>query len=189
MIKILLKEYNSFQKLGLSSLISSQAISKNRVVELLSPSSESEELADILFHKNIVTVRLNKHPTNKKPKIYVPFLMRNKTVSEISTVIDKLLELACIESRVFYCKDELYMNLHLSGHMQISNMENNVMTLIGKGNSYASVAGLLNRSPKTISAHCRSITRKMGAANRAEFFQYASFIAGCENEEKYDLCL
>ncbi|MCT4715782.1 LuxR C-terminal-related transcriptional regulator [Enterobacteriaceae bacterium H18W14] len=202
MLNILLMDANYYQISGLSFLIFNQ-LTGDRPGEFcfLLPSEEkNRDIANVIFHNDMVTINLfNKrciHSTNEagrkateKLTIHVPFLSRSQTLNDISMKISKILAIASADYHLLLNKEEAFWNFGLKKHAQLSVTENDVMILIGCGYNSTDISKILNRSRKTISTHYRNASRKMGAANRAEFYRYASFIAKCGCDERNTLCL
>jgi DNA-binding CsgD family transcriptional regulator len=103
--------------------------------------------------------------------------------------IGKILAIAKADYNLLANREEAYWKFGLKKYAQLSDTENDIMILIGRGYNSTDISRILNRSRKTISTHYRNASRKMGAANRAEFYRYASFIAKCGRDERNTLCL
>jgi DNA-binding CsgD family transcriptional regulator len=169
----------------------------------LSTDEMSKEDANIIFYDDYVTINvLNKkkirnssdrwHKENRVPEkltLHVPFLARNQTLNDVSMKIGKILAIATADYHVHLNKEDTYWSFGLKKYAQLSDAENDVMLLIGKGYNSGDISRMLNRSPKTISTHYRNASRKMGASNQAEFYRYASFVARCGCNERNTLCL
>ncbi|WPM84340.1 helix-turn-helix transcriptional regulator [Apirhabdus apintestini] len=199
MLKILLIDSNYYQMFGLSLLIYEQLSDEHLDVCFLLPSAkEHTDEPNIVFRNDMVTINIfNKRrirgssdtPRKEKITIHVPFLSRKHTLNEISTKIRKILAIACADYNVLINKESAYWYFGLKKYSQLSDSENDLMLLIGRGYNSTDISKILNRSRKTISTHYRNASRKMGAANRAEFYRYASFIANCGRDERNTLCL
>lgn len=204
MLNILLMDSNFYQLSGLSILIYDQLIrdGEDGVCFLLPIEQQNLHAADIIFRDDMVTVRIiNKRrirpcagseSVRKGPEritVHIPFLTKNHTIQDISMKIGKILAIARADYNLILNKDEAYWNLGLKKYSQLSDTENDVMILIGRGYNNSDISKILNRSRKTISTHYRNASRKMGAVNRAEFYRYASFIANCGQDERNTLCL
>ncbi|MTD38223.1 LuxR family transcriptional regulator [Erwinia sp. CPCC 100877] len=202
MLNILLMDSNFYQTSGLSFLIFNQ-LTEERMSEVcfLLPSDEkNKDIADIIFRDDMVTIHIvNKRRIRSSPEsgkksperitVHVPFLTKNRTLNDISMKIGKILAIAKADYNLLVNKEEAYWNFGLKKYAQLSDTENDVMILIGRGYNSTDISRILNRSRKTISTHYRNASRKMGAANRAEFYRYASFIAKCGCDERNTLCL
>lgn len=202
MLNILLMDSNFYQISGLSFLIFNQVADdrKGEILFLLPSEEQNRDIADIIFRDDMVTIRIfNKRRTRSNQNsgrkevegitIHVPFLTKNQTLNDISVKISKILSIARADYNLLVNREETYWNFGLKKYAQLSDTENDVMILIGRGYSSTDISRILNRSRKTISTHYRNASRKMGAANRAEFYRYASFIANCRRDERNTLCL
>lgn len=205
MLNILLRDSNYYRGLGVKSLILSQLANArlNEARVALSTDEMSKEDANIIFYDDYVTINvLNKkkirnssdrwHKENRVPEkltLHVPFLARNQTLNDVSMKIGKILAIATADYHVHLNKEDAYWSFGLKKYAQLSDAENDVMLLIGKGYNSGDISRMLNRSPKTISTHYRNASRKMGASNQAEFYRYASFVARCGCNERNTLCL
>lgn len=202
MLNILLMDSNFYWMSGVSSLIVNQFTDERmgEIVFLLPTEPNNRDIADVIFRDDMVTIRIfNKrcirggYDTGREAAegitIHVPFLTRNQTLEDIAMKIAKIMSIARADCRELFNREEAYWNFGLKKYAQLSDTENNVMILIGRGYNSADISKILNRSPKTISTHYRNACRKMGAANRAEFYRYASFIANCRRDERNTLCL
>lgn len=202
MLNILLLDSNYYQTSGLSLLITNQLADESlgEVCFLLPSEEMSYDIANIIFQDDRVTIQINNqrnnevsfdggYKENEKIIVHVPFLTRNLTLNDISMKIGKILAIARSDYNLLINKEEAYWSLGLKKYAQLSDTENNVMILIGRGYNSTDISRILNRSRKTISTHYRNASRKMGAANRAEFYRFASFIARCGRDERNTLCL
>ncbi|MCM7773282.1 helix-turn-helix transcriptional regulator [Enterobacter asburiae] len=205
MLNILLRDSNYYRGLGVKSLILSQLANArlNEARFALSTDEMSKEDANIIFYDDYVTINvLNKkkirnssdrwQKENRVPEkltLHVPFLARNQTLNDVSMKIGKILAIATADYHVHLNKEDTYWSFGLKKYAQLSDAENDVMLLIGKGYNSGDISRMLNRSPKTISTHYRNASRKMGASNQAEFYRYASFVARCGCNERNTLCL
>lgn len=202
MLNILLMDSNFYQISGLSFLIFNQVADdrEGEVLFLLPSEEQNSDIADIIFRDDMVTIRIfnkrrirsNQDSGRKKVEritIHVPFLTKNQTLNDISMKISKILSIARADYNLLVNREETYWNFGLKKYAQLSDTENDVMILIGRGYNSTDISRILNRSRKTISTHYRNASRKMGAANRAEFYRYASFIANCRRDERNTLCL
>ncbi len=205
MLNILLMDSNYYRGLGVKSLILSQ-LTNERLIEArfaLSTDEMKKENANIIFYDDFVTINvLNKkkirssgdnwhkdNRTQERITLHVPFLARHQTLNDISMKIGKILAIANADYHVHLNKKEAYWSFGLKKYAQLSNAENDVMLLIGKGYNSGDISRMLNRSRKTICTHYRNASRKMGASNQAEFYRYASFVARCGRNERNTLCL
>ncbi|MDU5779804.1 MAG: LuxR C-terminal-related transcriptional regulator [Pantoea sp.] len=201
MLKVLLVDYNFYHRKGLSTLISNH-VGENQKLCFLIPSEENnEDDADIIFRNDMATIHIvNKNSTcgandknnqhYEKITIHFPFLTKKHSVSDISIKIEKILAIANLDYHLLANnREEVYWRFGLKEYAQLSDTENDVMILVGRGYNSADISKILNRSPKTISTHFRNASRKMGAANRAEFCRYASYIANCQRDNGITLCL
>jgi len=195
-------ESNYYQISGLSFLIFNQLTRESPAdfCFLLPTEEKNRDIANIIFHSDMVTINLfNKrriHSNNdpgrrakEKLTVHVPFLLRSQTLNDISMKISKIVAIASADYHILLNKEEAFWNFGLKKYAQLSDTENDVMILIGRGYNSADISRILNRSQKTISTHYRNASRKMGVANRAEFYRYASFIAKCRRDERNTLCL
>ncbi|HEY1843946.1 MAG TPA: helix-turn-helix transcriptional regulator [Buttiauxella sp.] len=202
MLNILLMESNYYQLSGLSLLIFNQLTEEQAgdVCFLLPSDERSRSIADIIFHDDMVTIHIiNKRQLHRSKEaarkgteritIHVPFLTKNETLNDISMKIGKILAIAKADYNLLANREEAYWKFGLKKYAQLSDTENDIMILIGRGYNSTDISRILNRSRKTISTHYRNASRKMGAANRAEFYRYASFIAKCGRDERNTLCL
>ncbi|MBS1203479.1 MAG: LuxR family transcriptional regulator [Proteobacteria bacterium] len=194
MLNILLMDSSYYLDLGLRFLILNQ-LANEHIHETRFASSPDEmktETANIIFCDDVVTVNVLNKKQNKeieKITLHVPFLARNQTINDISMKIGKILAIANADYHVHLNKKDAYWSFGLKKYAQLSDAENDVMLLIGRGYNSGDISRMLNRSRKTISTHYRNACRKMGASNQAEFYRYASFIARCGCNERNTLCL
>ncbi|MGD8205149.1 helix-turn-helix transcriptional regulator [Pantoea sp. FN0305] len=202
MLNILLMDSNFYLMSGLSALIFNQCtdVHKEEVLFLLPSQEKNHDIADIIFRDDMVTIRIfnqrsicTSHGSGRRGDegmtIHVPFITKNLTLDEISIKIGKILSIARADYNVLVNREEAYWNFGLKKYAQLSDTENDVMILVGRGYDSTDISRILNRSRKTISTHYRNASRKMGAVNRAEFYRYASFIANCRRDERNTLCL
>ncbi|URQ60449.1 helix-turn-helix transcriptional regulator [Pantoea alhagi] len=202
MLNILLMDSNFYLISGLSALIFNQFtdVHKEEVLFLLPSQEKNHDIADIIFRDDMVTIRIfnqrsicASHGLGRKEDegmtIHVPFITKNLTLDEISIKIGKILSIARADYNLLVNREETYWNFGLKKYAQLSDTENDVMILVGRGYDSTDISRILNRSRKTISTHYRNASRKMGAVNRAEFYRYASFIANCRRDERNTLCL
>ncbi len=201
MLKILMMDSDYYQALGLSYLILNQPISEPLDICFLLPSDDKNiDVANVVFRRDMVTINIfndKLNPENRTPgarrrekiTLHVPFLSKGYTMSDISIRIKKILSIASVEYSALRTKEDAYCSLGLKKYAQLSETEYDVMLLIGRGYSSEDISKILNRSRKTISTHYRNASRKMGMANRAEFYRYASFVAKCGRDERNTFCL
>ncbi|ARJ42267.1 helix-turn-helix transcriptional regulator [Pantoea alhagi] len=202
MLNILLMDSNFYLKSGLSALIFNQFTEahKEEVLFLLPSEEKNRDIADIIFRDDMVTIRIfnqrsicASHESGREGDegmtIHVPFITKNLTLDEISIKIGKIISIARADYNLLVNREETYWNFGLKKYAQLSDTENDVMILVGRGYDSTDISRILNRSRKTISTHYRNASRKMGAVNRAEFYRYASFIANCRRDERNTLCL
>jgi len=190
MLNILLRDSNYYRGLGVKSLILSQ-LANARLNEARFALS-TDEMINVLNKKKIRNSSDRWHKENRVPEkltLHVPFLARNQTLNDVSMKIGKILAIATADYHVHLNKEDTYWSFGLKKYAQLSDAENDVMLLIGKGYNSGDISRMLNRSPKTISTHYRNASRKMGASNQAEFYRYASFVARCGCNERNTLCL
>ena len=116
---------------------------------------------------------------------HIPFMSRKCPIDDIALKIKKILNFVTSVSTPFAEPPAL----RLKKYTQLSATDYQVMVLIGKGLNHRDIAKELNRSRKTTGAHYRSVSRKMGAANRAEFYRYACFIASLKGDRRNTLFL
>lgn len=203
MLNVLLMDYNFYQRKGLSTLIFDQLNESNaeEVCFLLPSDERNQNAADIIFRNDMVTIHVaNKSSSrmimensgscnSEKITIHIPFLLKNQSLSEIASKIEKILAVASTDYNILRKMKVSCCKLGLKKYTQLSDTENDIMILIGRGYDSADISRILNRSKKTISTHYRNASRKIGVSNRAEFYRYASFIANCQREERNTLCL
>lgn len=203
MLNILLMDANFYHMSGLSFLIYKELINEGESeVCFLLPLEQGVApcTADIIFHDDMVTIHIfddrrtrdGAEPGQEgqgKITVHIPFLTKNHTLADISMKIRKILAVARADYNLLVNREEACWSLGLKKYAQLSDTENDVMILIGRGYNNSDISKILNRSRKTISTHYRNASRKMGAANRAEFYRYASFIARCRLDERNTLCL
>jgi len=196
---------NYYHGLGIKFLILSQ-IENERQHEIRFAFSTDEmkaETANIIFYDFSVTINiLNKKEVHsygeswsresrkmEKITLHIPFLARNQMLSDISMKIGKVLAIAKADYHACLNRQDTCWNFGIKKYAQLSDAENDVMLLIGRGYNSGDISRMLNRSRKTISTHYRNACRKIGVSNQAEFYRYASFIARREGNERNTLCL
>ncbi|THB83440.1 LuxR family transcriptional regulator [Pantoea allii] len=201
MLNVLLMDYDFYQRKGLSTLISNEISDKgNDRVFFLSPSQkESQDIADIIFRNDMVTIHV-KHKKqecetlelidkSEKITIHVPFTLRNQCLNDVFVKVKKILALASAD----YCSltniEEACRKLGVKQYAQLSDAENDVMIMIGRGYDNNEISRVMNRSIKTISTHYRNASRKIGVSNRADFYRFASYVASCRRDERNTICL
>lgn len=204
MLNILMMDYNFYQRMGLSFLIFERLDDEHKedIFFLLPTDERNEEIADIIFRNDMVTIHVDNKGSFRgvsdfdyvdedqgKKTIHIPFLTKNQSINDVLFKLKKLLAIARADCYSLADKDDVYWTFGLKKYAQLSHTEKDVMILIGRGYNNADISKILKRSIKTISTHYRNASRKMGAANRAEFYRYASFIANCQREDRNTLCL
>ncbi|QJW57409.1 Transcriptional regulatory protein RcsB [Serratia plymuthica] len=202
MLNILLMDSNFYQVSGLSFLILKQLKDEglNEACFLLPSLESNRDIANIIFRDDMVTINVfdkkyipGKNETEQKDvdkiTIHVPFWAKSQTLNDISRKISKILMIARADYNMIINKEESYWSFGLKKYAQLSDTENDVMILIGRGYNSTEISVILNRSKKTIGTHYRNASRKMGVANQAEFYRYASFIAKCQRDERNTFCL
>lgn len=109
------------------------------------------------------------------------YLLKDGTAEQIATSLLDLIEggspmsppiaryiLKLVQARVAPTGSELEKDLKPDGKSpSLSKREIEVLELLAKGFSAAEIAELLNLSPHTIVAHCRSIHRKLDVSSRS----------------------
>jgi len=202
MLNIAIMDADFYNLSGLSFLITEQ-ISEEGLGNIcfMIPSIKcGEKNSNVIFRDNTVTINFFKTKDalqrckttdehSEKVTIHIPFLTKNHTLYDLSIKIRKILEIACADYNVLVNKEESIWNFGLKKYRQLSDAENDVMVLMGRGFNSNDISRMLSRSPKTINTHYRNASRKIGVANRAEFYRYASFIAECGCNERNTLCL
>lgn len=202
MLNVLLMDHDFYQRKGLSILIYEQLAEKGYcpVCFLLPSQEENQNLANILFRKDMVTIHVfNKIQNNnrddliqeepQKLTIHVPFKIRHQSLSDITIKISKILTIAKSDYLSLINKDEVCWRFGLKQYAQLSSTESDVMMLIGRGYDSTDISKMLKRSRKTISTHYRNASRKIGVSNRAEFYRFASLVASCQHGQRNTICL
>lgn len=199
MLNILIISRNFPYVIGVNSLFKLLADKKNIKLFFSLPSeADNEKYANIIFRDSIVSVNIYKNKElffKSKDKldaikvtVHIPFILKQDNLSVIMSKIEKILVIANSDYQSLINK-EIYKAIGSKDYLQLSFMESKIMLLIGKGYNMVGISNLLNRSEKTINAHCRNAIRKMGMTNRVEFYKYATFIATRSNKERNTLCL
>jgi len=185
-LEICFTESNIYQVMGIKSLLYQYYPGDKADIHFVSSTSFClENSAGIIFGEDVITMSLPVVSGHREMKgqpstvmtWYIPFLSRNCPIDDIALKIKKLLNFVTTVGAPF--RGPLSK---LKSYTQLSEAEYRVLVLTGKGYHCHDIARMLNRSGKTVSAHYRSISRKMGAANRAEFYRFACYIAGLEDE-------
>lgn len=193
-LEILFFEPNIYEVIGIKAIVCQQYSGDPADIRFPSPeASPLQNSARIIFRHEAITMKLPVLPVCQEQTsatfpvmtLHVPFLSRKCPVDDFSLKIKKILSIATA-SIGLPLTDSLSK---LSGYRQLSDTEYQVMILIGRGMTCKDISRALNRSEKTISAHYRNVSRKMGAANRAEFYRYAFFISRSGGDRKNTLFL
>lgn len=198
-MKISIESDNLFYKKGLEflipNLLKEQGTEKVYFISSYTR-EEKNELTNIIFRDSSISINLFKEKTYSceterfhfKSTIHIPFVCKKRNLADISWMIGKILLIANVSSEAFFNGD-FYQLTGLKKHEQLSLTETKIMLLIGRGNNSSTISRKLHRSEKTISVHCRNASRKMGLEKKADFYNYAKFIATCRRNERRTLCL
>lgn len=197
-MNISIESENFYYKKGLELLIPkllSDKINENDFLLAIFPPKKNE-LINITFRDAVISVNIfNKKNHNckidipeQKFTIHIPFICKNRSLTDIIWTIKKIIQIANINNSEFI-NDEFYRITGLKKHEQLSLTETKIMLLIGKGCNIKSISKHLHRSAKTIHVHCRNASRKMKVDNKVEFYNYAKFIVNCRRNERKTLCL
>ncbi|MTD28134.1 helix-turn-helix domain-containing protein [Erwinia sorbitola] len=197
-MKILVESENVFYKKGLETLILALAVKQGTGAVIIADCVRTREgdVINVIFRDSAISINMFKkdNPSYKsalkesKETIQVPFSCRNRKLTEIGWMIEKILFIASMSLDDFV-NDDFYQVTGLRKHEQLSLTEANIVLLIGKGNNVRVISKELRRSEKTINVHCRNASRKMGMINKVDFYNYAKFIATCRKNERKTLCL
>ncbi|MFC6378154.1 helix-turn-helix transcriptional regulator [Tatumella terrea] len=193
-LEIFFLDPNIYEVIGIKAIVCQQY--PGDPADIRFPSQEEFSLrsdARIIFRHEAITMKLPVLPSCRQQAVagcpvmtlHVPFLSRKCPVDDFALKIKKILSIAT-SARRFPLADSLSK---LTGYRQLSDTEYQVMILIGRGMTCQDISRALNRSEKTISAHYRNVSRKMGAANRAEFYRYAFFISRSGGDRRNTLFL
>lgn len=192
-LEICFTEPNIYQVMGIKSLLIQYYQGDSADIQFVSSTKfRLQNSAGITFGEDIITMSLpvNAGPleiNGLQPSVmtwYIPFPSRNCPIDDITLKIKKLLNFVTAVGAPFYGPLS-----QPKSYTQLSDTEYRILVLIGKGFDHHDIARMLNRSGKTVSAHYRCISRKMGAANRAEFYRFAYYIAGLKDERVNTLFL
>lgn len=193
-LEIFFFEPNIYEVIGIKAIVRQQYPGDPEDIRFPSPEEfPGKNSTRIIFRHEAITLQLPVLPACREPTavvspvmtLHVPFLSRKCPVDDFALKIKKILSIA-MTGMGGPLTDSLSK---LSGYRQLSDTEYQVMILIGRGMTCQDISRALNRSEKTISAHYRNVSRKMGAANRAEFYRYAFFISRSGGDIKNTLFL
>ena len=185
-LEICFTESNIYQVMGIKSLLYQYYHGDRADIHFVSSTRfRLENNAGIIFGEDVITMSLpvtsgHREVRDRHSTVmawHIPFLSRNCPIDDIALKIKKLLNFVTAVGAPF--RGPLSK---MKSYTQLSDTEYRILVLIGKGFDHHDIARMLNRSGKTVSAHYRCISRKMGAANRAEFYRFAYYIAGLEDE-------
>lgn len=193
-MKISVESKNLYYCKGLEFLIK-ESLSQEKIENFL-PVTDHIAACDsinITLRDSSISINLYEktkdwNPNRKKSTIHIPFVCRNKKMTDIRWIIEKALFIASLDKHKFI-NDDFYRMTGLKKHEQLSLTETKIMLLIGNGNNVELISRQLRRSEKTITVHCRNASRKMKLNNKAEFYNYAKFIVSCRRNERKTLCL
>ncbi len=193
-LEIFFLDPNIYEVIGIKAIIGQQYPGDPSDIRFPPPGAPLlTNCARIIFRHEAITLKLPVLPSSREQAtavcpvmtLHVPFLSRKCPVDDFALKIKKILSIATT-GREGPLADSLSK---LSGYRQLSDTEYQVMILIGRGMTRQDISRALNRSEKTISAHYRNVSRKMGAANRAEFYRYAFFISRSGGDRRNTLFL
>ena len=181
-LEIFFLDPNIYEVIGIKAIVCQQY--PGDPADIRFPSQEENSLkncARIIFRHEAITMNLPVLSASQAQApahcpvmtLHVPFLSRKCPVDDFALKIKKILNIATTGVGIPLAESLA----KLSGYRQLSDTEYQVMILIGQGMTCQAISRALNRSEKTISAHYRNVSRKMGASNRAEFYRYAFFIS------------
>lgn len=188
-LEIYFADSNIYQVMGIKSLLHQYYPGDSQDIHFVSSARfQLENSAGIIFGEDVITMSLpvvagQRQLSGRHSSVitwYIPFLSRNCPIDDIALKIKKLLNFVTSVGGP---------PAQLKSYTQLSDTEYRILVLIGKGFDHHDIARMLNRSGKTVSAHYRCISRKMGAANRAEFYRFAYYIAGLQDERVNTLFL
>lgn len=154
----------------MSWLITSQLADNYLGAYYLLPQEKNHEIADIIFRDGVVTLNFydklysdSPYDTDNgdvqasdKVAIHIPFLYKGNTLKDISLKLEKILEVAQTDVNILTDKQRICCYFGLKVYTQLSDMENDVMILIGQGYDSQNISKILNRSLKTVSTHYRN---------------------------------
>ncbi len=192
-LEIFFTESNIYQVMGIKSLLCQHYRGDRADIHFVSSAAfRLANSAGIIFGDDVITMSLpvisgTGEEEGRHQHImtwHIPFLSRNCPIDDIDLKIKKLLNFVTSVGAPFCGQLS-----RLKKYTQLSESEYQVMILIGRGLNPHDIAKVLNRSEKTVSAHYRNVSRKMGAGNRAEFYRFACYIAGLGNERVNTLFL
>lgn len=196
-MKISIESKNLYYSKGLEFLIK-ESLSENTIKYFLSVTDDITEadVINITLRDSSISINLfeqtkkveDLNPNNKKSTIHIPFVCKNRKITDIKWIIEKALFIASLDKHEFI-NDDFYRITGLKKHEQLSLTETKIMLLIGNGNNVNFISRQLRRSEKTITVHYRNASRKMKLNNKAEFYNYAKFIVSCQRNERKTVCL
>lgn len=198
-MKILIESENVFFKKGLASLIEKSVleIGINDFAFITDDDSTAKsEIINIILRDSSISINLFKnkknintpYPNQEKSTLHIPFICKNKKMSDIKRIIEKIIFIASMDGNDFI-NDDFYRVTGLKKHEQLSLTETKIMLLIGRGNNLNNISKQINRSERTINVHFRNASRKMKLSKKTDFYNYAKFIATCRRNERKTLCL
>lgn len=196
-MKISIESKNLYYSKGLEFLIK-ESLSENTIKYFLSVTDDITEadVINITLRDSSISINLfeqtkkveDLNPNNKKSTIHIPFVCKNRKITDIKWIIEKAFFIASLDKHEFI-NDDFYRITGLKKHEQLSLTETKIMLLIGNGNNVNFISRQLRRSEKTITVHYRNASRKMKLNNKAEFYNYAKFIVSCQRNERKTVCL
>lgn len=121
--------------------------------------------------------------------VHIPFVCQLDKWEEIVIKIKRIILIARM-TRDDFLKDDIFKNIGIRRHSQLSVSETTIMYLTGEGKDINEISDILKRSERTVSTHYRNAMSKMGMKSRAMFYRYASQIAHFDPEtEVMTVCL
>jgi DNA-binding CsgD family transcriptional regulator len=198
MLNIAIKTDNFFYECGLFSLIKKAVKGNENADYKIINYQDVEECGEnyILFTDMMVFINF----FQKSEATLPPFFTLKKVVINISfnayhldmiDVVSKLKKIMNISQLNYHevSGRDFYQLVKLKKHLQLSIAENKVVNLIGQGSNTVDISKRLSCSRKTISAHQRSVIRKLGMKNKVELYKYISAINEYCHSEPMFLCL
>ncbi|BCQ32838.1 LuxR C-terminal-related transcriptional regulator [Erwinia rhapontici] len=198
-MKILIESENFFYKKGLESLLQQSAL-ESAVSDFGfitdDDSTEKSEITNITLRDSSISINLFKnkkkldepHISKEKSTLHIPFACKNKKITDIKRIIEKIIFIASMDSNDFI-NDDFYRITGLKKHEQLSLTETKIMLLLGRGNNIRNISRQINRSERTINVHFRNASRKMKFNKKTDFYNYAKFIVTCRRNERKTLCI
>lgn len=194
MLHISLVSNNIYFKFGLKVLIQKvmQENNKDFFCSSHSVNDDDSTPSHIVFRDFMIVINLKSkigNHTNPDLSIYIPFSYQLHNIEELTNQIRKAIVIASM-TRNDFLKENIYKDIGIKRHSQLSAAELAIVYLIGEGSDMNEISKILRRSERTVNTHCRNAMHKMAMKSRAELYRYASQLAHVRPEDEVmTICL